>query len=140
MNSITIVETVIDSPTWREMKSVCSLLERASINGHRVLAAQYHVPHPQDVVKVPHRGCSYKCGQTGSDRCVELAAATLGTITRYFNVRLILEGSYYLVDHDVSDFQIDIDILVMLVQSRVRPLIAESERTPLSPWEGSLAR
>lgn len=135
--SITIVDIIIDRHHRFSLGDIASDLKRARIGGHDVL----HVlvkdtgVNPKDEVSIPHPYHSVmrcKADAPCMDDSIILEHAWL----RNFNLQLVLDGTFSLVDQEVTDFVLKHDVLVMLSCVVPVPQVPDYARFDLvNPWE-----
>lgn len=131
---ISMVDIIIDRHERYDMSYIVSLLKSARINKHDVLhfvLKDVNV-NPKEEIRVPHIYHNYVC--EGRDLCEEKTPEPWPYL-RNFNVQLILDGAVHLADWETTDFELQMDVLLMISNVVVVPQVEDYQRWDLvKPW------
>lgn len=129
---ISLVGIIIDREPQYDMAYILSLLKGARINGHDVIHVVVKEPHAKDEVLIPH--INHHCLCEERNKCTTTIPKPWPCL-RNFNIMLILDGAVALADWDVTDFELQMGVLVMIVNVVVVPQVDKDQRWDLvKPW------
>lgn len=131
---ISMVDLVIDRHRRYDMSYIISLLKSARINEHDVLhfILKDSLINPKDEFTIPHINHNHVC--EGRDEC-EAVIPEPWSYMRNLNVTLILDGAIALADWEVIDFELQMDVLVMISNVVVVPQVEDYQRWDMvKPW------
>jgi hypothetical protein len=134
--TITLVDIIIDRHHRHSLGDILRDLKHARIDGHdvlHVLVKDTNV-NPKDEVPIPHPYHSaLRCKP--NEPCMNDSIILEHAWLRNFNIQLVLDGTFSLVDQEVTDFELRHDVLIMLsCVLPVKPIPNHARFNLVNPW------